>query len=100
MRKLKFVCVCGHGMGTVFIMKMTVEEALKGLGVEAEIIPTDIMTVGGFLDADVIVANVDFKENLKPLGKKLLLLDNFLDKEEAKNRLRPILKEIGYDLKT
>ena len=34
---MQIVCVCGMGMGSSLIMKMTIDKALRELGVEAEI---------------------------------------------------------------
>lgn len=95
MKTLKVVVCCGHGMGTVFLMKMMIEEVLKEEKIKAEVIPTDIMTIGGFVDADIVVSNVDFKDVLAPLGKNMILVRNFLDKEDARRQLREILSRIN-----
>ena len=43
---MKIVCVCGMGMGTSLIMKMTIDNAARELGLDAEVEHWDVGTVG------------------------------------------------------
>ena len=44
---LKVLAVCGVGMGSSLMMKMTIESALKKLGVKAEVTHTDFASMRG-----------------------------------------------------
>ncbi|RLG85831.1 MAG: hypothetical protein DRO39_04640 [Thermoprotei archaeon] len=95
-KPLKIVAVCGMGMGTVFLIKSNVERVLSELKVPAEVIATNISSLSTGPDVDIIVASVDFEQQLKGRGTRVVLLKNILDREELKQKLMPILKELGY----
>ena len=88
---MQVVCVCGMGMGTSLIMKMTVDKALRDLGVEADIEHWDAGTVGG-KSADLIVTSEDFAERFAD-QKNVVYLKNVLNAQEAKEKLRAYLEE-------
>ena len=59
---MHIVCVCGLGMGSSLILKMTVDKALKELGATGhEIEHWDAGTVDS-RGADLIVTSSDFQE--------------------------------------
>lgn len=95
LRRLKFVVCCGHGMGTVFLMKMMVEEILRDEGVEADVIPADILTVAGYTDADAIVCAADFAVNVQNIEKPKVLIEDLIDKEANRKIIKDLLKEMG-----
>jgi len=82
-------------MGTVFLMKMMVEEILKEEGVEADVEPADILTVAGYTDADAIVCAADFAVNVQGIEKPKVLIEDMLDKEANKKKIRSLLKKMG-----
>ena len=87
---MQVVCVCGMGMGTSLIMKMTVDKALRELGVEAEIEHWDAGTVGG-KPVDLIVTSEDFAERFAD-RTDVVYLKNVLNAAEAKEKLRAYLE--------
>jgi len=60
---MKILCVCGFGMGSSLILKMTVEKAMKALGVDCEVQHEAAGMIGG-ASADIIVASPDFEAEL------------------------------------
>ena len=87
---MQVVCVCGMGMGTSLIMKMTVDKALRELGVEADIEHWDAGTVGGKA-VDLIVTSEDFEERFAD-QKNVVYLKNVLNAQEAKEKLQAYLE--------
>lgn len=87
---MKVVCVCGMGMGTSLIMKMTVDKALRDLGIEAEIEHWDAGTVGGKA-VDLIVTSEDFAERFADRDD-VVYLKNVLNAAEAKEKLGAYLE--------
>ena len=69
---MKIVCVCGMGMGTSLIMKMTIDNAARELGLDAEVEHWDVGTVGS-KDVDLIVASQDFADNLSEYKNVIFL---------------------------
>ncbi|UNQ73219.1 PTS sugar transporter subunit IIB [Infirmifilum sp. NZ] len=96
---MKIAAVCGMGMGTVFLIKMNVEEVLRELNVPAEVIATNISSLSIGHDTDIIVASVDFEKLLTDKPVRKVFLKNLLDKNELRAKLSVVLKEMGY-LKT
>lgn len=90
---MKIVCVCGLGMGTSLIMKMTVDKAARELGLDAEVEHWDAGTVGS-KEVDLIVAAEDFAENLAA-HENVILVKNILDGTEVKKKLEAYLADKG-----
>ena len=84
---MKFVTVCGCGLGTCLLLKMTCEKALKQLG------KTDFTILHGDLgsmineECDLFVITSDMVEQFKSLGKNFVSVKNVADVQEMKNAL-------------
>ena len=87
---LKVVTVCGMGVGTSLIMKMTVEKALERIDVKANVEHWDMGTVES-QSADLIVTTRDFEKNFKD-RENVVFLDNPVD-ESAEEKLRIYFEE-------
>ena len=76
---MKILVVCGHGLGSSFMVEMNVQEVLKNLNIEQEIEVehSDIMTASPEM-ADLFICGRDLEENAARLGE-VLILDNILD---------------------
>lgn len=85
------VCVCGLGMGSSLILKMTVEKAARELGVDAEIEHWDAGTVGS-RHADLIMASQDFAERFAG-QRNVILIKNIISNTEVKEKLGTYLEE-------
>lgn len=88
---LKVVTVCGMGVGTSLIMKMTVEKALERIDVKANVEHWDMGTVES-QSADLIVTTRDFEKNFKD-RENVVFLDNPVDEESAEEKLRIYFEE-------
>ncbi|HBG8623418.1 TPA: PTS sugar transporter subunit IIB, partial [Clostridioides difficile] len=44
---MKILAVCGFGVGSSMVLKMTIQKALKQLGIECEVENTDINSARG-----------------------------------------------------
>ncbi|MCO4328677.1 PTS sugar transporter subunit IIB [Staphylococcus hyicus] len=92
---MKILVVCGHGLGSSFMVEMNVQEVLKTLNVEStvDVEHSDIMTASPEM-ADLFICGRDLEENAARLGE-VLILDNILDKQELENKLTAKLKELN-----
>ena len=86
---LQILTVCGAGLGSSFACQMSVDAVLKELGVEAKLDHTDISSVGG-AKADIILSGKNFT-----LDCPTIFLDRLVDKNEIKEKLTPVLKDLG-----
>ncbi|WP_210135777.1 PTS sugar transporter subunit IIB [Staphylococcus sp. GDX8P80P] len=92
---MKILVVCGHGLGSSFMVEMNAQEALKNLNApsDVEVEHSDIMTASPEM-ADLFICGKDLEENAERLGD-VLVLNNILDKTELEQKLESKLKELS-----
>jgi PTS system ascorbate-specific IIB component len=90
---MKILAVCGVGQGTSLLLRMSVEEALKDLGIEAEVDNTDVSSasMGG---ADLIVVGEYHVDSLRNVETPVLTINDFMDVKEIKEKLQNYLREV------
>lgn len=95
MMKMKILVVCGHGLGSSFMVEMNAQEALKQLNAPEyiKVEHSDVMTASPDM-ADLFICGRDLEENTKNLGD-VLVLDNILDKDELQSKLNDKLTELN-----
>ncbi|MWK39672.1 PTS cellbiose transporter subunit IIB [Actinomadura sp. J1-007] len=94
-RPLEILAVCGVGMGTSLMLKMTAEDALRGLGVEARVENTDVSTARG-MSPDVVIGQGMHTSEIGDLAPIVITISDFLDKDGLQAQLRERLAEKGW----
>ncbi|MHA1627189.1 MAG: PTS sugar transporter subunit IIB [Candidatus Asgardarchaeia archaeon] len=94
-RELKIITVCGVGMGSCLILRMSVEDVLKELGIPGRVEALDIAQAHGY-GADIIFGQGLHIEELKDAAPITIAINDFVDKEEIKTKLVNALKEKGW----
>lgn len=91
---MKILVVCGHGLGSSFMVEMNVETVLKNLDLKqpVEVDHSDIMTASPEM-ADLFICGRDLEENAQRLGE-VLVLDNILDQQELEMKLTDKFKAL------
>ena len=87
---MHIVCVCGLGMGSSLILKMTVDKAARQLGLDAEIEHWDAGTVGS-KNADLIVTSQDFAERFAG-QKNVIFVNNIINTQVVNEKLQTYLE--------
>lgn len=82
---LNIVTVCGLGVGSSLILKMSVGSVVNELGVKCNIEHWDMGTVKG-RNADLIITTSEFKKSFEG-QENVIFIDNIVDKEEIKTKL-------------
>jgi PTS system ascorbate-specific IIB component len=97
MKKLSILAVCGAGLGSSFACEMSIEAALKDLGVEADLSHCDISSATSSR-ADIIMTGENFRSQFQhyTINATIIYLKRLVDKNEIKIKLEPILKEKGF----
>ncbi|PWC09754.1 PTS ascorbate transporter subunit IIB [Brenneria roseae subsp. americana] len=97
MKKLSILAVCGAGLGSSFACEMSIESALKDLGIDAELSHCDISSATSSR-ADIIVTGENFRSQFQhyTISATVIYLKRLVDKNEIKIKLEPVLKEKGY----
>lgn len=89
---MKILAVCGFGVGSSLILKMTITKALKELGLDAEVVNTDITDAKSY-KADAIFTSPQFVSDLQGSVKApLYSIQRYSDKEEVKQQLTRLFK--------
>lgn len=86
---MHILTVCGLGVGSSLIMKMTVEGALKELGVKATVEHWDMGTIKS-KQADLIVTTDGFRKDFAD-RENVIFVTNIVNKEEMKSKLKEFL---------
>lgn len=86
---MKILCVCGLGMGSSLILKMTVEKAMRELGIPCDVEHQAAGTMGG-LEPDLIVASQDFADELAGRDN-VVFVTNVVKSDEARDKIRAFL---------
>jgi PTS system ascorbate-specific IIB component len=90
---MKIVCVCGLGMGSSLILKMSVEKAMKELGLACDVEHWAAGTMVG-MKYDLIVAAEDFRDELSD-QKNVVFVRNVVKVEEIKGVLKEYFEKEG-----
>lgn len=84
---MQIVCVCGLGMGSSLILKMTVDKAIGQLGIQdCDIEHWDASTIDS-RNADLIVTSEDFRDRFAGRDN-VVFVHNVVNTEEVKGVLR------------
>lgn len=86
---MNIVAVCGLGVGSSLILKMTIQKAVDNLGIDAKVEHWDAGTVRS-KNPDIIVTTNQFKEKFEDLGN-VILVNNILDDNEIQTKLSEYL---------
>lgn len=88
---MHIVCVCGMGLGSSLILKMTVDKALSQLGSTGhDIEHWDAGTVDS-KQADLIVTSADFESRFAGRDN-VVFVTNVVNTEEVKEKLKAYLE--------
>ena len=88
---MHIVCVCGLGMGSSLILKMTVDKALNELGATGhEIEQWDAGTVDS-KSADLVVTSADFQDRFAGRDN-VVFVNNVVSTGDVKEKLRGYLE--------
>lgn len=75
---MRIVTVCGMGVGTSILLKMTTEKALRELGIDADVEASDISVAkGAARGADLVLTSADLAEELGEIPTPVIVITNF-----------------------
>ena len=81
---MKIMTVCGFGVGTSLLLKMTVDSILEEEGINGEVEAIDMTSACGN-SADLILTSKEIGKEIEgQVSGKLVYISNFMDKEEVK----------------
>lgn len=92
---LQVLTVCGVGMGSSLMLRMTAEDAFRDLGVKARVEATD-MSSAKSMRPDVILGQGMHTDELEGLAPVVIAVSNFMDREGLRRQLEERLREQGW----
>ena len=89
---VQILTVCGAGVGTSEILRVTAQRALQRLGIEAAVTATDAEHVAALADdAQVILATSEKVASIGRTYAQVIVIDNILDQAEVEAKLADAL---------
>lgn len=85
---MKILAVCGHGLGSSFMVERNIKEVLKKLSIDADVSHVDLASVADN-QADVFVVGRDLESGIssKVKSEKLVVLSSLISKKEIETKL-------------
>ncbi len=84
---MKILAICGHGLGSSFMLEMNIKKVLKVIGVEAEVEHADLSSAMPDA-ADLFVIGRDLASSVNVSDDKKVILNSIIDKKELEEKLR------------
>lgn len=92
---MKVLAVCGFGVGSSMVLKMTIDKVLKEMGIQADVENTDLSTAKA-TRADVYFTSQELLSELtSSVTNPVYPIKKYMDKEEVKNQFQKYLNERG-----
>jgi len=86
---MRIVVVCGMGIGTSILLKMTAEKALRAMDIDADVEAADIGTArGAARTANIVLTSADLVEEIGEIPAKIIVINNFTDVNEVTEKLK------------
>ena len=96
MKRLRIMTVCGFGLGSSMILKITLDGVLKENGISAETFCADATTAIGEV-FDVVFTSRDMASMFKNVTRPVVVIDNFLSKDEIRERGLEIVQQAASE---
>lgn len=85
MKKPKIMVVCGFGLGSSMVLKLTLDGVLKTEGISAQTFCADESTAKG-QNFDIVFTSKEMEKLFKDINKPVVVINNFLSKDEVKEK--------------
>lgn len=93
MKKPKIMVVCGFGLGSSMVLKLTLDGVLKAEGISAETFCSDESTAKG-QNFDIVFTSKEMENLFKGIDKPIVVINNFLSKDEVREKGLELISNI------
>ncbi len=92
---MKILAVCGFGVGSSLVLRMSVEKVVKELGIDAEVENTDLSTAKA-TSADVYFTSFELQQELeKTIKAPIYPIKKYMDVNEVREQFKRYLASKG-----
>jgi PTS system ascorbate-specific IIB component len=89
---MKIVAVCGMGIGTSVLLKISADKVLRSLDIEATVEATDVASIRKVSsDAQIILTTPDLVNQLTGLRAEIIAIEHVFDLDELSAKLSKAL---------
>jgi ascorbate PTS system EIIB component len=92
-KTIKIMTLCGFGLGTSLVLKMTLDAVLDSNGVTAETFCSDADTALG-QSYDLVVTSRELAGLFDGVSQPVVVIDNFLSLEEVQEKVMPVILDL------
>jgi ascorbate PTS system EIIB component len=96
MKQLRIMTVCGFGLGSSLVLRMTVDEVLQKHDIRAETFCSDADTAVG-QNYDLVITSGEMERLFENIEEPVIVIDNFLSPEEVEEKALPIIRQMMAD---
>lgn len=93
MKKLKIMTVCGFGLGSSLVLRMTVDEVLQKHNIKAETFCSDADTAVG-QNYDLVITSGEMERLFKDVDVPVIVINNFLSPDEVEEKALSIIQKL------
>jgi PTS system ascorbate-specific IIB component len=93
MKKIKIMSVCGFGLGSSMVLRMTLDKVLKKHGIKAETFCADEATARG-MDYDMVMTSKEMEHLFKGVDKPVIVITRFLSVDEVEERALETIQKL------
>ena len=90
---MNIVTVCGMGMGTSLILKMSIDDILKKNKINAEVEACDLGSMLGKV-ADLVVTTYELKSQIEDKGYNTVYVKNVIDKKGIEEKVMEAINNL------
>jgi len=90
---MDIVTVCGMGMGTSLILKMSIDDILKKNKIDAEVEACDLGSMLGKV-ADLVVTTYELKSQIEDKGYNTIYVKNVIDKNAIEEKVMEAINNL------
>ncbi len=93
---VKILAVCGMGLGSGLMLRMTIERVLKKRGIPESKFDLEVTDINSANQpgVDVFVTTPEFAQSIKGRPNNIIVIKNIFDEEEMEKSLMPILEKL------
>lgn len=89
---MKFLAVCGFGVGSSMVLKMTLERVARELGIEADVENTDLSSAKGTTCDAIFTSHELLGELESSVNCPIYPIKKYMDTNEVKGALQSFLE--------
>jgi len=93
MKHIKIMVVCGFGLGTSLVLRMTLDDVLKEHQITAETFCSDADTAIG-QKFDLILTSKEISKIFDDQDRPVIIISNFLSTEEIQVKAVPVIQKL------